>query len=81
MKPKCNQCVPVPTELGFYWATLIHYFAGQERTDRVVVEVRKNGFGQTRVFVPWYSRSFGLEEFRDWSGPLADPKAKEEAAA
>ena len=81
MKSECKRCISVPTELGFYWATLVTQFAGKEQTSRVVVEVRKNGFGQTRVFVPWYSASFGLEEFRDWSGPLKDPAAKGEAAA
>lgn len=71
MKRACKKCVPVPIEHGFYWATLIKYHDPR----RMVVQIRKNGFGQTRVFAPWYSRSFGLEEFKDWHGPLKDPVA------
>lgn len=68
-KKGCDRCEVTPIESGYYWATSRKY----ENWSRVIVWIGKNGHGRLRVYVPRFgSSSFGLEDFKDWSGPVVE---------
>ena len=69
-KAKCagRVRVCVPTRFGFYWAT------NRQLGWRGVVQVAKNGYGKRRVYIPARKAGYGLEEFRDYVGPLTEPE-------
>jgi hypothetical protein len=69
---------PQPVPHGVYFAT---FQPGQHGTPwRTVVEVRADGFGHTRVFMPRWGRGFNAEQFTDWSEPIVDPLAEKAGA-
>lgn len=61
-----------PSEPGFYWATL-------RASGRVIVEVYKpSGCVTLKCKIPGTTWRFLLRDFTDWSGPIADPRGKDE---
>jgi len=61
----------IPTAPGYYWATARAYGW------RALVLLRRNGRGHMRVYPPAISSSMGLEEFRNYNGPVTEPAAPE----
>jgi hypothetical protein len=59
-------CECTPTASGYYWAT--HRKYGWRR----VVLIELNGHRHLRAFAHRMSGSFGLEEFKDYRGPLTE---------